>query len=132
MVSSFEAVLGSLRRDHCVAAASGKPFVRAFFLADGKLACGFAATAERSFEDFARDSAPPEPLPSDAMDAIASELDLPGNADSASLRRLRRRFLWANHPDRRPDLPRDLANRRVAIANMLIDRALKATRSGDR
>ncbi len=31
--------------------------------------------------------------------------------------------MWANHPDRRPDAPRELANRRVAIANMLLDRA---------
>ena len=31
--------------------------------------------------------------------------------------------MWDNHPDRRRDLDRDLANRRVALANMLLDRA---------
>ena len=34
--------------------------------------------------------------------------------------------MWANHPDRRPDAPHDLVNRRVAIANMLLDRAKAA------
>jgi hypothetical protein len=34
--------------------------------------------------------------------------------------------MWNNHPDRRPDVPRELANRRVAIANMLVDRAQSA------
>jgi len=127
---SFEAVLGSLRQecgaDRGGTGAGGRPFASVFFLAEGELARGFAATAERAFEDFV----PPTPLPSDAPDAIASELGLSGIADPAILRRLRRRFLWANHPDRRPDLPGDLANRRVAIANMLIDRALKVNRSG--
>jgi hypothetical protein len=33
--------------------------------------------------------------------------------------------MWENHPDRNPELPASLANRRVAIANMLVDRALE-------
>jgi hypothetical protein len=65
---------------------------------------------------------PAMPL-SDDPDAIAAELGLSGAPTLADLSRARRRFMWANHPDRRPDAPRELANRRVAIANMLLDRA---------
>ena len=65
---------------------------------------------------------PAMPL-SDDPDAIAAELGLSGVPTLADLSRARRRFMWANHPDRRPDAPRELANRRVAIANMLLDRA---------
>ena len=123
---SFEAVLSSIRREFGSEGkprAAAKPFPKVPSIADGEFVRGFAAAADLAYGDFA-----PPPLPSDAVDAIASELALPGVADPASLRNLRRRFMWANHPDRRPDLPRDLANRRVAIANMLIDTALKGKR----
>jgi hypothetical protein len=68
---------------------------------------------------------PTEPIAplTDDPDAIAAELRLSDGLTLAELKRARRRFMWANHPDRRPDAPRELANRRVAIANMLIDRA---------
>jgi hypothetical protein len=65
---------------------------------------------------------PAAPL-SDDPEAIAAELGLSDAPTLADLSRARRRFMWANHPDRRPDAPRELANRRVAIANMLLDRA---------
>jgi hypothetical protein len=65
---------------------------------------------------------PAAPL-TDDPDAIAAELDLGDAPTLAELSRVRRRFMWANHPDRRRDAPRELANRRVAIANMLLDRA---------
>ncbi len=65
---------------------------------------------------------PAAPL-SDDPEAIAAELGLSDAPTLADLTRARRRFMWANHPDRRPDAPRELANRRVAIANMLLDRA---------
>lgn len=64
--------------------------------------------------------------PSDNADAIAAELGLTGALTHDELNRARRRFMWNNHPDRRPDVPLDLANRRVAIANMLVDRACRA------
>jgi len=75
---------------------------------------------------FGPTSAPAKSLPSEDPDVIASELDLSKVTNRGELQRLRRRFLWTNHPDRRPDLPHELANRRAAIANMLIDRALLA------
>ena len=59
----------------------------------------------------------------DDPDAIAAELGLSAGTTLAELSIMRRRFMWANHPDRRRDVPRELANRRVAIANMLFDRA---------
>jgi hypothetical protein len=64
--------------------------------------------------------------PSDNVESIAAELDLPGAFTDEDLKRIRRRFMWNNHPDRRPDVPRELANRRVAIANMLIDHAQRS------
>ena len=73
--------------------------------------------------------APPAPQrPSLRAEDIAAELGLSGLNSLAELHRARRRFMWANHPDRRSDLDRDFANRRVALANMLLDRALTALR----
>jgi hypothetical protein len=68
---------------------------------------------------------PVEPIAplTDDPEAIAAELGLSEATTLAEVRHTRRRFMWMNHPDRRPDAPRELANRRVAIANMLIDRA---------
>ena len=65
---------------------------------------------------------------SDNPESIAAELGLSRAHTREQLKRARRRFMWDNHPDRRLDAPRDLANRRVAIANMLIDRAEQALR----
>jgi hypothetical protein len=62
-------------------------------------------------------------------EAIAAELGLSRATSRDDLKRARRRFMWENHPDRRPDAPPELANRRVAIANMLIDRAEQALRT---
>jgi hypothetical protein len=64
--------------------------------------------------------------PSDDAESIAAELALTSALTHDELNRARRRFMWNNHPDRRPDVPRELANRRVAIANMLVDRAQSA------
>jgi hypothetical protein len=65
------------------------------------------------------------PPPTDDPESIAAELALASFSTSDEFHRARRRFMWRNHPDRRPEIPAALANRRVAIANMLIDRALK-------
>ncbi len=127
--ASFEAVLSSLRRRRDVEVGR-QPSATAFRLAEDERTMGFAAIADVAFEDIGQERT--EPLPSDATDAIASELALSGIADPERLRALRRRFMWANHPDRRPDLPRALADRRVAIANMLIDRALRVVRADGR
>jgi hypothetical protein len=60
---------------------------------------------------------------SDDPEAIAREIGLDQSLDEEELNRARRRFMWRNHPDRCAESQRALADRRVAIANMLIDRA---------
>ena len=62
--------------------------------------------------------------PSDDPATIAAELGLE-NLTRRELHRARRLFMWRNHPDRSPDVPAALANRRAAIANRLVDFALK-------
>jgi hypothetical protein len=61
---------------------------------------------------------------SDDPEAIARELSLDRLSSEEDLNRARRRFMWRNHPDRLPESQRALADRRVAVANMLIDRAV--------
>ncbi len=89
-----------------------------------------ARAAPPQVESTAPRAEPTAPL-SDDPDANSAEHGLSATPTLADLSRARRRFMWMNHPDRRPDAPRELANRRVAIANMLLDRAeaaLKANR----
>ncbi len=68
--------------------------------------------------------APPRPPPSANLEDVERELNLAEASTADELNRIRRRFMWENHPDRYPDQPEALSNRRVAVANMLIDRAL--------
>ena len=63
------------------------------------------------------------PLP--ATEAIAGELGLTPALGARDLERIRREFALANHPDRVLPAARDLATRRMTIANMLIDQALQ-------
>jgi hypothetical protein len=65
---------------------------------------------------------PPRP-PAESAEDILKELELTENLTEAELNRLRRLFMWRNHPDRRGESQRAGATRRVALANMLIDRA---------
>jgi hypothetical protein len=57
--------------------------------------------------------------------AIAGELGITDHMSRHDLARLRRRFALDNHPDRVDYTDRDAATRRMMIANMLIDSALK-------
>ena len=74
----------------------------------------------------APETSPPIPPRSIDIESIGSELNLKGLSTVGELHRARRRFMWENHPDRYPELHASLANRRAAIANMLVDRALEA------
>jgi hypothetical protein len=79
------------------------------------------------FETFLDDAAPSterETPIADDPESIAKELGIDGADGEEYLHRARRRFMWLNHPDRCDPARRALADRRVAIANMLIDRAL--------
>ena len=54
---------------------------------------------------------------------IAAELGLSAALTLDQLTSRWRDFVWRNHPDRQPVAAREGANRRVAIANTLYDRA---------
>jgi hypothetical protein len=76
----------------------------------------------------------PQHLPSDTARssdyaAVAEELGLSPGLTSRRLSGIRRAFALANHPDRAPPPHRGQATRRMAIANILIDRALKEGRN---
>jgi hypothetical protein len=65
------------------------------------------------------------PSPACDREAIAGELGLAPVLGARDLERIRREFALANHPDRAAPAARDLATRRMTIANMLIDQALR-------
>ena len=64
--------------------------------------------------------------PRQGIEGIARELGLTQSSTPDQIHRARRRFMWKYHPDRRPEMSNEWANQRVAVANMLIDRALEA------
>jgi hypothetical protein len=74
---------------------------------------------------------PEEPsLPSKSEhEQVVDELHLTPNLTPADLKRLRRRFAKANHPDRVAPAVREQATRRMTIANSLIDQALRDTKA---
>ena len=134
---SFAAVLDALRDDEASADAFGPDIAFADplanappFLWDREPAAILARA--RDYVGHAPDeetpSAAPVVLPSDNVEAIERELRLATITTRTGLLRARREFMWANDPDRRPDWPSELATRRVALANMLIDRALRQRR----
>jgi hypothetical protein len=59
----------------------------------------------------------------EGAEAILAELGLTECLTDEELTRLRRLYMWRNHPDRHRESQRASATRRVAIANMLVDRA---------
>jgi hypothetical protein len=66
-----------------------------------------------------------EAIASCEQDAIAEELGLSENLSANDLKKLRRTFARANHPDRLAPSQREIATHRMTIANMLIDRELQ-------
>jgi hypothetical protein len=61
---------------------------------------------------------------------LAEELRLSPDLSVEELRRLRREFAIYNHPDRVTASERELATRRMALVNVLIDRALREKKPG--
>jgi len=82
------------------------------------------ASIESYLEQLGETRTPRRRRPAD-VDAIADELAIGAHMSMADLNRLRREFALANHPDRTDSSERENATRRMMIANMLIDRALK-------
>jgi hypothetical protein len=132
--ATFESVLDEVeRRPEQGGGLPERPFAAYVAPLDCDPVSGIGAAQhwDRALEWIADPAEPAGPAktadaPSDDPDAIAAELGLSRALTLAQLSRLRRRFMWHNHPDGRPDVPRELANRRVAIANMLIDGAERA------
>ena len=65
-------------------------------------------------------------------ETVALELQLLDDLGLAELERLRRTFAYRNHPDRVGPAHKAQALRRMTVANVLIDQALKAARAGVR
>jgi hypothetical protein len=87
----------------------------------------------RAFEP-ERPAPAPEPPPAPVIpkhllrlttEEIAEELAISQNDTEAMLNEKRRKFAKANHPDGVPEEFRDNATRRMQIANLLIDTAIK-------
>ena len=85
---------------------------------DAREALASAYLDERTF-------AATSPPPASDPEAIAAELRLTPQLTTKELVRIRREFALANHPDRVAPGHRDLATRRMTLANALIDRALQ-------
>ena len=70
------------------------------------------------------------PMPAKTEDeAIAEELGLGPGLGTIDLKRIRRDFAKRNHPDRFEPAKRRSAERRMSIANMLIDELMRQSRS---
>lgn len=134
--SSFESALEALESD--AEATSAYASLGNLTIPLGSVSAPLGADSDRATpgrweahyeltEEASATEIPPQPriFPSASAEAIARELNLNGARTASELHMLRREFMWRNHPDRRPEIPRDLANARVAVANMLIDRALR-------
>jgi hypothetical protein len=74
---------------------------------------------------------PPELPLATEPEAIAAELGLE-RAAAADFARIRRRFAFANHPDRVAPHLRERAMIRMQVANRLIDDAARRARPGDK
>jgi hypothetical protein len=101
------------------AAAAAFPFVESDMPNGGGWDDALDGFAEQDEEPREEDG----PSLSDRPEAIALELGLDRVSSEEELNEARRRFMWRNHPDRCNQAQRGLADRRVAVANMLIDRA---------
>jgi hypothetical protein len=72
---------------------------------------------------------PPPLSPKSEHDQVVDELHLTPNLTPNDLKLLRRKFAKANHPDRVSPATREQATRRMTIANVLIDEALRGAKA---
>jgi hypothetical protein len=89
-----------------------------------------AGLASRLYADASqtrsRETPPPAPVSRlSEHEQVLAELHLTPNLTAPDLKLIRRKFAMANHPDRVAPPVRDQATRRMTIANMLIDEALR-------
>jgi len=74
----------------------------------------------------------PKGTPHSVEEAVARELQLSDDLEPADLERIRRRFAYRHHPDRASPAHKAPALRRMTVANVLVDQALKAARARSR
>lgn len=67
--------------------------------------------------------------PKSEHETVVDELHLTPNLTAHDLKHLRRKFAKANHPDRVSAARREQATRRMTIANVLIDEALRGKKA---
>ncbi|MCA0031696.1 MULTISPECIES: hypothetical protein [Mesorhizobium] len=97
------------------------------------LASEFAALLEHAKLALAGEEPKPEEiLPPIDPESIAVELGLDQPKSTADFGRVRRRFAFANHPDRVAPHLRQRAMIRMQVANMLIDEAKRRAVAGAR
>ncbi len=118
------------REDSAATCSSANPFAGAIFPADdtGRQAAGGASHWHAALDWLDEQDGPTALVESpsivdDSAEAVLAELGLAENLTERELSRLRRLYMWRNHPDRHRESQRANATRRVAIANMLLDRA---------
>jgi hypothetical protein len=105
------------------------PFANAVFTLDDRPATAGGGSAWDEALDWIEESDEPTavieaPRPADeSAEAILAELGLSEQPTYDELNQARRLYMWRHHPDRLGEAQRESATRRVAIANMLIDRA---------
>lgn len=115
------------RPKHTSATISRTAAARLRQLVDDELATRGAmlATSLESYLEHGREPHKPRAARPADPKAVAEELRISAQMSIADLKRLRREFALANHPDRSGADQRDNATRRMMIANMLIDREVK-------
>jgi|GEM_PF-5519015 len=86
------------------------------------------AQQSRANESCEPDPEPPgDPRPEDEI--VAEELQLTPKLTIDDLLRIRREYAMSHHPDRVAPSERERATRRMTIANMLIDQAMREKRA---
>jgi hypothetical protein len=92
-----------------------------------------AGLASRLYADApqtrSRETRRPPATPLSEQEQVMAELHLTPALTSHDLKLIRRKFAMANHPDRVAPQIREQATRRMTIANMLIDEALRGTKA---
>lgn len=100
-----------------------------FFATDAETAAALEAKESAYYSEEADNSAAPI-IDMEDEGRIAVELDLESVATLAGLARARRAFASRNHPDLFHPRLRALANRRMQLANMLLDRRRREIAAG--
>jgi hypothetical protein len=118
------------REDSAATCSSANPLASTIFPVDdnGQQAAGGASRWHAALDWLEEQDGPAvlvesTPVADEGPEAILAELGLTENLTDQELSRLRRLYMWRNHPDRHRESQRANATRRVAIANMLLDRA---------